>query len=26
MLNAFPEKIKNDLADIFAKYVEEVEE
>ena len=26
MLNAFPEKIKNDLSDIFAKYVKEVEE
>jgi len=26
MLNAFPEKIKNELSDIFAKYVKEVEE
>ena len=25
MLNAFPEKIKNDLSDVFAKYVKEVE-
>ena len=24
MLNAFPEKIKNELSDVFAKYVKEV--
>ena len=26
MLSAFPEKIKNDLSDIFEKYIKEVEE
>tara|TARA_R100000700_G_C3128409_1_gene114563 strand:+ start:180 stop:374 length:195 start_codon:yes stop_codon:yes gene_type:complete len=26
MLNAFPEKIKNELSDIFNKYIKEVEE
>jgi hypothetical protein len=25
MLNAFPEKIKNELSDVFAKYVKEIE-
>jgi len=25
MLNAFPEKIKNELSDVFAKYINEVE-